>query len=141
MSRERELLHTGTGGVGDVLAKVAARVIVFRPRCFTRRRPAIPYPIEVVEHVCSQFNSVIDKNQYDEDRTNKTKQQYNNCCAREITKIANLIQLNPAIAYFKGLVKIMLYTKLLSIANEYITMNTQNNINNHTNHNCTAILL
>ena len=31
--------------------------------------------------------------------------------------IVKKVQLNPAIAYFKGLVKIMLYTEVLFIAN------------------------
>ena len=34
------------------------------------------------------------------------------------------IQLNPAIAFFKGLVKIMLYIEVLFIANIKITMKT-----------------
>ena len=32
------------------------------------------------------------------------------------------VQLNPAIAHFKGLVKIMLYTEVFTIANIKITM-------------------
>ena len=66
----------------------------------------------------------------DNNVTSNSAQRYENFTTAEWFRTAKnrevytrgKVQLNPAIAYFKGLVKIMLYTEVLFIANIYIPM-------------------